>query len=433
MSHLPWTLQNLVFVQAADPMLWIIDTAPLVLALFARAAGARQDGLLRLNRDLRAREDEIRAASAVLEQQVATRTSELSDVNQKLSARAGRLEAIAEISQAVSTIQDSAEALSALPEMISRRLGYYHVGIFLTDTDDQYVVLRASNSEGGHRMLAAGHRLKVGVTGLVGYAARSGSPRIALDVGADPAFFDNPNLSHTRSEVALPLKVGDKTIGVLDIQSIEAAAFGPEDTEILSVLANQVAVAIQNSRLLAETRASLQSRADLGARELERIAAVGEILGYEYSPERGVTAAPLLTSSTELVNDPSAGAVDPGISGTSTMDFPVRIRDQVIGVLRVEALDPDRRWSDHEIGLLQAISGRAATALENAGFLSESQRRVAKERAIGEISARIGASTRFESILETAARELSRALGGSDVRVEIDPQAQGWAAKVERP
>jgi GAF domain-containing protein len=378
-----------------------------------------------LNRELQVREAEIQAGSLALEKQVELRTTELNEVNRELGVRADRLEAIAEISQTVATIQDTAAALSALPELISRRLGYYHVGVFLTEEDGQYVALRAANSEGGQRMLAAGHRLRVGVTGLVGYAARSGTARVALDVGADPAFFDNPNLPRTRSEIALPLRVGERTIGVLDVQSSDAAAFGAEDIEILGLLANQAAVAIENSRLLAEARAALQARSDIGARELARIAALGEVAGYEYMPERGVTrTAALPTEAPDSAAASRTGAA---------VEFPVRIRGQVAGILRAEALAPGRQWTAYEVGLLQAVADRAAIALENAGFLSESQRRAAKERTIGEISARIGASSRFESILQTATRELSRALGGSQVSVHIDPSGQSWSTKEGQP
>ncbi len=105
-------------------------------------------------------------------------------------------------------------------------------------------------------MLTHGHQLRLG-TGVVGYAALTGTPRIALDVGKDAVFFNNPDLPETRSEVALPLKSQGETIGILDVQSKEPEAFSNSDLLILTTLSNQVAIAIENARLLTETRAAL--------------------------------------------------------------------------------------------------------------------------------------------------------------------------------
>src|SRR6185436_397438 len=112
------------------------------------------------------------------------------------------------------------------------------------------------NSEGGKRMLERRHRLHLGV-GVVGFCAQTGQPRIALDVGADSVFFNNPDLPSTRSEVALPMRSRTETIGVLDVQSTEAGAFSSEDLQVLTALANQVSIALENSKLLTETRAAL--------------------------------------------------------------------------------------------------------------------------------------------------------------------------------
>ncbi|NIN93759.1 MAG: hypothetical protein GTO49_01955, partial [Anaerolineae bacterium] len=91
--------------------------------------------------------------------------------------------------------------------------GFYHAGVFLLDDAGEYAVLRAANSEGGQRMLARGHRLKVGEQGIVGYATGRREPRIALDVGADAVYFDNPDMPDTRSEMALPLIAGGHVLG----------------------------------------------------------------------------------------------------------------------------------------------------------------------------------------------------------------------------
>ena len=117
--------------------------------------------------------------------------------------------------------------------------------------------LRAANSTGGRKMLARQHKLQVGQIGIVGYVTGEGKPRIATDVGQDAVFFNNPDLPETKSEMALPLKVGDHTIGALDVQSVDSNAFSNDDIELFSTLADQVAIAINNNQLYEETTLAL--------------------------------------------------------------------------------------------------------------------------------------------------------------------------------
>ncbi len=106
-------------------------------------------------------------------------------------------------------------------------------------------------------MLERNHRLRVGEQGIVGNVTRSGIPRVAMDVGDDAVFFDNPDLPETHSEMALPLQISSQVIGALDVQSTETGAFTDEDIQMLSLLANQVSLAIENARLFEDTRRAL--------------------------------------------------------------------------------------------------------------------------------------------------------------------------------
>jgi putative methionine-R-sulfoxide reductase with GAF domain len=166
---------------------------------------------------------ELEELTATLEQRVEERTAEFEAANKQTTRRAAQLQAITELSEAIAQFQDLGNLFPAAARLISERFGFYHVGIFLLDSEKEFAILQAANSEGGQRMLERGHRLQLG-TGVVGYAAQTGLPRIALDVGSDAVFFDNPDLPDTRSEVALPLISRGDTIGVLDAQSTEAGA-----------------------------------------------------------------------------------------------------------------------------------------------------------------------------------------------------------------
>ena len=138
-------------------------------------------------------------------------------------------------------------------------------------------------------MVANHHRLKVGQIGLVGMVAETGQPRIALDVDKDAAHFRNPLLPETRSEVALPLRSRDQIIGVLDVQSQDPAAFDEQDVIILQIIADQLATAIENRRLVTELEIRLQElesfTAEFGRQSWERLAQSGALTGLEYDGE----------------------------------------------------------------------------------------------------------------------------------------------------
>jgi GAF domain-containing protein len=200
---------------------------------------------------------------------------------------------------------------------------------------------------------------------------------------------------------------------VLDIQSTEAAAFDPDEVEALRVLTNQLAITLQNLRQLTETRAALATYANVGSRELGQLEATGDVDGYTARSD-GRTEPAAAIPGEELESAVAAGGVRQitGEEGAGrALLVPVRLRGEVIGAIRVHAEMRDRRWKASEIELLESGAPRAATALENAGLLSSSQRLAEKQRVIGEISANIGASTRFDQSPDL--RELSCALGGS--------------------
>ncbi len=149
---------------------------------------------------------QLQALQAGLEEQVARRTAEL-------ARRTAQLEAAATVAREAAEIRDLDTLLNETVRLISDRFGFYHAGIFLLDERGEYAVLQAASSEGGQQMLARGHRLAVGKVGIVGYVAATGQPRIALDVGEDAVFFDNPDLPLPRSAVALPLPGGGRALG----------------------------------------------------------------------------------------------------------------------------------------------------------------------------------------------------------------------------
>lgn len=379
-----------------------------------RRASTSEEGLRTSNK-------ELQELNQNLEQRVSSRTAELELANQRNEKRARQFEAIAQVARATTSAMKMQDLLPRLVQVISQQFGFYHAGIFLLDQDKEFAILSAANSEGGQRMLQRGHRLAFGQTGLVGFVAATGTPRIALDVGEDAIFFDNPDLPETRSELALPLRAGREIIGVLDVQSKESNAFQPEDIEVLSTLADQVTIAIQNARSFETTQQLLSEAQKTSGAYLQdswRVLQSQEThTGYQ------VIANTLKRLSQPIVspqiNQALAGKTTVAESGQKpVLAVPIRLRNAVIGVINIR-LSEEQEIDPDDIDITEAVAERLSLAIETALLLKTTQRRADIERMTSEISGKISSTTRFESILRTAAEELSRALGGSEVIVQL--------------
>ncbi|MDM8532434.1 GAF domain-containing protein [Anaerolineales bacterium HSG25] len=178
--------------------------------------------------------------------------------------RAAQLKAVAQVGEAVSEMIDLQEILSQAVDLIKERFKLYHVSIFVVDEQTEWAVVKASTGEVGQIMVNRPHRLKVGSNSIVGYVTANARPRIALDVGEDAVWFNNPLLPQTRSEMALPLLAhGGLVMGALDVQSVEADAFGKDDIEILQIMADQLTAATEKANLFEQTQRRLLEQATL--------------------------------------------------------------------------------------------------------------------------------------------------------------------------
>lgn len=370
---------------------------------------------------------ELETLRETLEKRVAQRTAELEAVIRSLEKRARQFEAITQVLRAVSSLQNLDTLLPRIAEVISHQFNVYHTGIFLLDQQREFAVLRAANSPGGQNMLARGHKLKVGQIGIVGFVAATGQPHIALDVGIDAVFFNNPDLPNTHSEMALPLRYGGQIIGVLDVQSVEPNAFGRDDVETLTALADQVAIAIQNARILEEAQRSLaeaQSAIGRSAQETWQAARPKSLRVGLQLKETALTPLekPIDEEHLRQAIERGEAIVSQKENGLTQIAIPIRLRGQVIGAMNLQTQGAQALSKDY-VGIAAAVAERLSLALETATLIHAAQQRANIERITSDVSNRIGLSTRLETILQTAAQELSYALGGSDVLVQIEPAA----------
>lgn len=339
--------------------------------------------------------DTLRDERSTLEQRVEDRTA-------GLARKTDQLRATSYIARKTAEVQDLATLLNTVAKLVTDQFGFYHTGIFLINETEDHVMLQAASSEGGERMIARGHSLSVGTQGIVGYVAAQKKPRIALDVGEDAVFFNNPDLPMTRSEVALPLLVRNKVLGVLDIQSDKPQAFGTEDIDVLQTLSDQIAVAIENARLLDETQAAiLQLEALTGIRTSE---AWTQRL---HENNRVFTYTPLGMRAEKLSH-----------TNENVITAPIILRGQKIGNISI-ARKGDAKWNKLDESLLDEVAGQVGLAVDNIRLLEEATQRAKHEQTVGKLAARFSQSLDLDTLLQTAARELGQVPDVSEVSVFI--------------
>ena len=319
-----------------------------------------------------------------LEQRVAERTADI-------ERKSDQLRAAAFIARQTAEVHDLASLLDIVVRLVSDRFEFYHTGIFLINEAGNEAILQAASSEGGLRMIDNGHSIPVGALGTVGYALLQKKSRIVFDVGADAVLFNNPDLPMTRSEAALPLVVRNKVLGVLDIHSDKPQAFGPDEIEVLQILADQVAVAIENARLLDESQAAVMQLETLTADRTR------EAWSQEFKKkERVFTYTPL-----GLRADRSALKDDNAISTSITL------RGNKIGNISISRKE-DAAWNKVDEDLILEVANQIGLAIDNIRLLEDATQRAKQEQTVGRLATRFGQSLDIDTLLQTAARELGQ-------------------------
>ncbi len=370
-----------------------------------RAEITTSDDMARLTIRFNQMMGQLEEAHSSLEKQVQERTL-------SLEQRSRQLQAAAQVAREAASLQDLGSMLSRTVNLISEQFGFYHAGIFLIDDAREFAVLRAASSEGGQKMLARGHRLLVGQQGIVGAAAFLNIPRIVLDVGVNTEFLINPDLPETRSEVAIPLTVQGQVIGVLDIQSTEVSKFSPADIEVLQILADQVALAIQNARLFSESQEAIQRLESLSG---ENVGRIWKERSHKQKSAYRYTSSGLLPVSRQL--EPKKSSIkDPGF-----LRIPINLRGQKIGTISLHR-SAEIPWSDADRSLADEVSMQIGLALENARLVQDSQSRAEREQVLSQLTARIRESLDLDVVMQTAVREIKQTfnLEQAEIRLQLD-------------
>jgi GAF domain-containing protein/signal transduction histidine kinase len=434
---------QLVLRQGQSSMIIISGAAGLLVALLASLAsvllarsisqpiGHLADAATQIaagNLDVTAQvtqQDEIGTLATSFNAMTAQLRELIGTLEQRVTERTAQLQASAEVGRAAAAILDQDQLLREVVTLITERFGFYYAAVFLLDDTGKSAVLHEATGQAGQVLKERGHSLEVGGQSMVGYVTKQRKPRIALDVGKEAVRFANPLLPDTRSEIALPLVVGDRVLGALDVQSTQAAAFDESSAAVLQSMANQIAIALNNARQFRQTEHQITVQANLtqlgrsllaatNAEELYRALAntLGGIVPHDYlsltlAPGTSdvfreyrlhANIEPVLTEGSiqSTTNTLSGQAITTRLPAVSTdfaqdvpamedlvqlarsgfcsaMSLPLIVGDRVLGTLNFASRSLGA-FSTKDTALLEQIASQVAAALENQRLVQAQQR-----------------------------------------------------------
>ncbi len=468
-----------ILIRTQQPLMLVEDTERRARALGARVVGQAAKSWLGcplivsgnpigalviqdLEHEFRFTQDDLRLLTSLSAQVAgAIYNARLLD---EARLRAVQLETAAEISRDVSGSLIVDELLKKSVHLIRERFNFYHATIFLVE--GEHAIVREGTGDAGMKMKHSGHQLKIGSRSIVGSVTATGQPLVVNDTLASPTYYPNPLLPDTRAEVALPLKVSDRVLGAIDVQSTAPFAFNEQDVKILQILADQLAVAIVNSELFAEAQERLSQhrllhhvttaaassttiedalnsavqglQVTLGGDQISIMLAnkeqthleVKSAIGYPSDNDIARLSVPFGVGITGWV----AAHRQPVRSGDvlkdsryikvndrvrSELAIPLIYRSEVLGVLNVESPRVNA-YSENDEEMLGTLGGSLAAIIAHSRLLDQFRKQAERERILYESTSKIRRSTNANSIINIAANELTRALGARRATVKID-------------
>ncbi|HLE22987.1 MAG TPA: GAF domain-containing protein [Anaerolineales bacterium] len=396
---------------------WLSSAGVFLLVAFLVAVPVvlLEGGLLAASRRAGDLAAEVEAGRANLERLVAERS-------RGLERRTLQLQTTAEIARIAVQSTDPGPLMIQAIDLIRDRFGFYHASIFTLDETGSWAVLRASTGEAGRALLSRDHRLAVGSASLVGWVTGNRLPRVSNDVGQDPFHYKNPLLPDTRAELTLPMSVGGRLIGVLDVQSTEKGAFTEEDVRALEAIAGELAIAIDNARLVRETADELQRAEGLyrgRARESwARFARAGVPTMLRVGAGEGEFREASMAITQQAFDSVAAAHSEDG----HEVAVPIIVRGEAIATISARRPAENEPWAKEDVELIQAAAVQVGLALESARQYAEEQRRVAELEVVNRVAQAVSQLLRLDSLFHVVHAQMSQVLPQADLAIGLyDP------------
>ncbi len=340
--------------------------------------------------------DEVGQLAVYFNRMVARLDALQQNLEKRVQAQTEKLRASNEVGRIASTILDPDDLVSQVVGLISRTFDYYYVALFLVNENGRWAELKDATGAAGEILKARRHRLQIGGNSMVGASITNRAAQVAMDVGEAAVRFNNPLLPNTRSEIALPLIVGDRVIGALDVQSTREADFKPEDISTLQSMANQVGIALDNARNFKDMEIALQE--------------------LRVANSKYLTSAWADRAQTNLYEHSTHNAPENPEAETQNIQIGLNLREQAIGQLSIET---DGDWTAEDQTWVESLATQVAISLENSRLIEESQQSAVRERLSASIIQKLWSSPSVDAILQTAVRELGRAFEAAEATIEL--------------
>jgi GAF domain-containing protein len=315
------------------------------------------------------------------------------DLEVVVSDRTRQLDKVNQIGRALAAILDPEALLKRAVQQIGADFEYYYIAFFMLDATGQWAELKEATGEAGRVLRENRHRLDINGKSMISKSIRTKKAYIAQDNSSEPVRLDNPLLPYTRSQIALPLIIGETVIGALEMHSTKTNAFSDQDVGTFQNMANGIAIALENSYLFHEAQKSLT---EMRATQRQYLQGAWSTLTADQPLEYALG--------------------DDDVKNNKDIEVPLLLRDQIIGQIHLENTE---EWTPEQRNLIESITTQATLALENARLVEESQSVAVHERLANELIAKIWSSTNMDNILQTTVRELGRTLDAAEVLIEV--------------
>jgi len=338
--------------------------------------------------------------------------------SQLIAVRNTQLRVVGELARETANTRNLEILLNRSVNLIKSRLNYYYVSVYLVDEERRHIQIMAGTGEAGSYHVKRKKALRVGEVNILSGVVNSGAPRLLNDVSTDFIFQRDSLLPNTRSEAVLPLRAGKEVLGVLDIHSESEGAFSPEDIPILQILADQLALAVQNARLVRNLQRSVREANSIYQRYTQRVWSHERIgdrpNGYQYDsiqimPVDNQLPAPILEKLSKGYPVP----VLPQELGSSSSESdgsillaPVMMYNQLVGVIGIEQDSAGYEWTEEVKSLIAAITSQVSLTLDNARLLEEAQLRSMQLRILQEITAVAASHTNLIELLDHVSQKM---------------------------
>ncbi|MEW5873350.1 MAG: GAF domain-containing protein [Chloroflexota bacterium] len=399
-----------------------------------------------------------------------------------LERRAVQFQVASEIARDATAMRQMDQLLTRAVELISERFGFYHAAIYLSDESGDNIFLRSATGEAGQQMQASKYQLHIGDSSIVSYVAKTGKPRLFPESGKETFHPTHSWLAKTKSEIAVPLRISDKTIGVLDVHSQHTSAFDEQDISILQILADQLSTAIETTRLFDAAQRQLSELTMLHAVATACAQATShdslieqatDIIGDAFYPDNfgvilveeqagqlvkhasyreypnadpqniplgtGITGKVALSGEPRRLDDvsldPAYLAVDP--QTRSELCVPLKTSEYIIGVINAESRQPNA-FNDADERLLTTLASQLATGIERARLHEKTQRQLAELEALRQASLHMTSNLELKPLLEAILEQAIKLVHANDAHVflydgqKLDFGAAIWSGEFQQ-